>query len=253
MKTNSIANDIRYKLDPVAWCREVLGWEPDGWQARFLRTEKRQLLLNCARQTGKSSIVAARVAHRMRYRANYFVLCVAQSDRIALELFNKKIKPALELSGDLQDASKENLHEIVLANGSRCVCVPSNEDTIRGFSALNEVIEDEAAMVDDGVYAAIRPMLMTTKGTICLMSTPKGQRGHFYEAWHGGGDWEKFTIQASSCPRADLEFLKAERAELGEWLYRQEYECEFLSTLDAVFPIEQVKKALDEEMEAFTW
>jgi len=250
---SSLADDIRYKMDPVLWCREVQGWEPDEWQAKFLRSNARQVALCCARQTGKSSVVAVRVAHRMRFRPGYFVLCVAQSDRIALELFNKKIKPALDKCGEMQDASKENLHEVIIPNGSRCVCVPSNEDTIRGFSALNEVIEDEAAMVDDAVYAAVRPMLMTTKGTIVLMSTPKGKMGHFYEAWHGHGDWDRYTVTASACPRADVEFLASEKKELGDWLYRQEYECEFISDLTAVFPDEQIRKAMDPEGEVFTW
>ena len=97
---------------------------------------------------------------------------------------------------------EDNRLSLSLRNGSRVVRLPGTAATIRGFSAPDLIIEDEAAFVDDGFYRATRPMLATTSGgRLILMSTPYGKRGHFYEAWHESGDWHRVEVPATDCPR----------------------------------------------------
>jgi hypothetical protein len=43
-------------------------------------------------------------------------------------------------------------------HGSRIVALPSSDNRTIGFSAVNLLIFDEAARVDDAVYAAARPI-----------------------------------------------------------------------------------------------
>jgi hypothetical protein len=248
----SLLDDFRYAHDPVAWSREVVEIDPDEWQGRFLCSQHRNVALRCSRQSGKSTISGIRVAHRLKFRRKYFVVCVAPSERQSVELF-EKIKFPLSRAGDLEVSLKDNVHEIILPNGSRCVCLPSNPDTIRGFSAVNELLADEAAMIEDAVFAAVRPMLMVSRGTLVMMSTPKGQRGYFYESWQSSEVWDRYTVKCYDIPRFAKEDIEREKKELGEWMFRQEYECEFLSTLDAVFPAEQVRAAISDEVEAFAW
>ena len=61
--------------------------------------------------------------------------------------------------------------------------LPGQEKTIRGFSGVTLIIEDEASRVDDTLYRAVRPMLAVSGGRLILMSTPYGQTGHFFEEW----------------------------------------------------------------------
>jgi hypothetical protein len=77
---------------------------------------------------------------------------------------------------------EDNKTGLRLSNGSSVVCVPSSADTIRGFSAIDLLIEDEASFVDDVVHEAVRPMIAASKGQFMMLSTPNGQRGHFYDA-----------------------------------------------------------------------
>lgn len=242
--------------DPVAWCLETQHWQPDEWQSKFLRTSARRCLLKCCRQAGKSTAVAKRVAHRSRFHPGRFSVCTAPSDRQSLELFTK-IRDALSASGDLEERpSKDNMHELVLANGSRIICLPSNADTIVGFSGVDDLLADEAALIDDEFFARVEPMIMRSKGSITLMSTPKGQRGHFHELWANGQGWERFDVTWRDAVKAghfDLEDLEQFKAEHGEWMFRQEYDCEFLSTLDAVFPLEQIMRCMDDNAEVFAW
>jgi len=50
-------------LDQVAFTTTVPGLHPDPVQARILRALDRRILLNCTRQWGKSTIVAALTVH----------------------------------------------------------------------------------------------------------------------------------------------------------------------------------------------
>src|ERR1035437_4701637 len=65
--------------------------------------------------------------------------------------------------------------------GSRICSLPGDPKTIRGFSAPALILEDEAAFVDDELFAAIKPMLAVSRGQLILMSTPFGRRGHFFD------------------------------------------------------------------------
>jgi hypothetical protein len=111
------------------------------------------------------------------------------------------------------------------------------------------IVEDESARVDDPLYYAVRPMLAVSGGRLILMSTPFGKRGHFFQEWTDGGDgWERVEIPASRCSRISPVFLQEERRALGDWWYRQEYECQFVETLDQVFSYDQVMSAISSDV-----
>jgi hypothetical protein len=83
-----------------------------------------------------------------------------------------------------------------------------------------------------------------------MLSTPYGRRGAFFEGWENGGDeWERYEIPASECPRISPSFLEQERSQMPEWVYRQEYCCEFAETDDQVFTYDMVYGAVDEDVE----
>ena len=52
------------------------------------------------------------------------------------------------------------------------VALPSKEATVRGFSGVTLIIEDEASRVDDLLYRTMRPMLAVSGGRMILASTP---------------------------------------------------------------------------------
>ena len=110
--------------------------------------------------------------------------------------------------------------------------MPSNERTIRGYSAVDLIIEDEAASVSDDIYTAIRPMLAITDGEYDMLSTPRGRRGHFWEAW-SSDEWEKVMITAADNPRISAVPGGERGARLTH--VRWEYECVFLGRRRACF------------------
>jgi hypothetical protein len=89
-----------------------------------------------------------------------------------------------------------------------------------------------------------------------MLTTPYGKRGVFYEAWtssrsgesSGAYGWERYEVPARDCPRISEEFLEEERRALPSWVYRQEYECSFEETEDAVFTTEMIDGAISPEV-----
>ncbi len=144
---------------------------------------------------------------------------------------------------------------LALENGSRVISLPGNESTVRGYSAVNLLIVDEAAQVSDSLYKSARPFLAVSGGQLITLSTPFGQSGWWAQAWHADEPeakherWQRYRITADQCPRISPEFLEEERLELGEWYFRQEYYCEFMQDEFAVFREEDIAALANPELE----
>jgi hypothetical protein len=243
-----LASDLAQALDPVIFAREALGFTPDPWQERALRWSGKRLLLNCSRQSGKSTTAAILALHRAIFYPSSLVLLVSPSLRQSSELF-RKVQDMLRDLPEQPELIEDNKLSLQMRNKSRIVSLPGSEETIRGFSGASLIVEDEAARVPDDLYFAVRPMLAVSGGRLILMSTPFGKRGHFFKEWTEGGDtWERIRITAHDCPRISPQFLEEERQALGEWWFRQEYLCEFVETEDQLFTYEQAMAALSDDV-----
>jgi hypothetical protein len=231
---------------------EKLGIVPDAWQEDFLRSSADRVLLNCSRQSGKSTMSAVIALHRALYHPGSLVLCLAPALRQSQELFGKVADFYRDLGRPVPPQGERKL-SLELENGSRIITLPGSEKTIRGFSGAALLLVDEASRVDDGLYYAIRPMLAVSGGSLMMLSTPFGKRGVFYEEWTsskagGTSGWKRYEVPASECPRIPASFLEEERRVLPSWVYRQEYECSFEETEDQVFTTEMVERAVTPEV-----
>lgn len=243
-----LADDLCNALDPISFARS-LGFSPDVWQARVLATRSRQTILNCHRQSGKSTTTSIIAVYQSLYWPESTVLLISPSLRQSSELF-RKVRYWFSRMPGLVSFPEDNKLSCELSNGSRIISLPASESTVRGFSAVDLVIEDEASRVPDELYFSIRPMLAVSGGRIILMSTPFGRRGHFWEAWSKGGDrWDRFTFRADENSRINKGFLEEELATLGRYWYSQEYQCEFLDPVDSIFSYELVANAFTSEIE----
>ena len=239
--------DLQRALDPVEFSRYI-GIEPDEWQADVLRYEGKRLLLNCSRQSGKSTTTAIKALHTGIYRNKSLILLVSPSLRQSQELF-RKVKDSYEAMEVQPGLLEDNRLSMVLANGSRIVSLPSDQATVRGFSGVTMILEDEASQVKDEFYRAVLPMLTINNGAFIAMTTPYGKRGHFFNEWtDGGDDWKRIEIPATQCPRISAEELERQRRSLGSMFFRQEFLCEFVETADTVFGYDLVQSAFSDEI-----
>jgi len=244
----AIAADLARALDPVLLA-QAAGIEPDPWQADVLRSATLRLLLNCSRQSGKSTITSILALHTALYEAGALVLLLSPSLRQSGELFKKCIATYKDLGRPVAPESETAL-TLTLENGSRIVSLPGSKDgTIRGYSGVHLLVIDEAAWVPDSLYMSVRPMLAVSGGRLVALSTPHGTRGWFYESWQGQEPWERYEVPATACPRISPDFLAEEQRSMGEWWFNQEYLCQFSEAETQAFRREDVDNAFREEVD----
>ena len=245
---DGIRSDMLLALDPVAFSRHI-GIDPDPWQADVLRYEGKRLLLNCCRQSGKSTTAAAKALHVAVYRPKSLILLVSPSLRQSQELF-RKVKDGYSAMADRPTLLEDNKLSMTLANQSRIVSLPGDQSTVRGYSGVTLILEDEASQVSDDFHAAILPMLIINNGQLITMSTPFWKRGFFFDAWNDSGDeWRRVKVTAQECPRMSPEQLEQQKRAMGEMFFRQEFLCEFVDTEEQTFAYDLIHNAFDDGVE----
>jgi len=200
-------------------------------------------LLNCSRQSGKSTVTALIALHCAIYEPGALVLLVSPSLRQSGELFRTIMGFYSKLDW-APPLVAESVLKAEFGNGSRIISLPGSEKTTRGYAGAHLVICDEAARCDDALMAALRPSLATVDGSLICLSTPAGKRGFFFEAFTGSDpQWTRIRVPASECPRISAEFLANERSSLGPMRFSEEYELAFLDDQTAVFPTDIIARA----------
>lgn len=212
--------------DPILWAEQVSQTALDPWQASVLRSQHPRDLLNCSRQSGKSQISSLRAAYRALYLRRDQIV-IAPTLRQSGVIF-RRCSAWLASSGAGLNRSTSTLLE--LSNGATIHCLPGDRpDFVRGLTA-DDLIIDEASRIKASLIAAVTPIISTRpNATITMLSTPAGKTGAFYDAWQSQSDWRRTKIRAEMCPRISPAFLAEEKLRLGDALYSQEYQCEFIA------------------------
>jgi hypothetical protein len=248
----SLAVELACAADPVTFARMRLRNAdgepiiPDPWQERVLRSRERQIITNCCRRSGKSTMAAVLAAHTAIYSPASTTLIVSRGQDQAKELFSTA-SSFLKSHPTMPRMSADSLTRCTLSNNSRIISL-ANGDAVRGYSP-QLIIVDEASWVDDKTHKALRPMLAlkgkaTRRARIIMMSTPHGRRGEFYETWtNGGPDWHREMIIADDCPRIDQAWMAQEKQRIGDFWLRQEYYGVFCESEDQLFSNEHIEAA----------
>jgi hypothetical protein len=227
---------IAHAADACLWARDVLGFTADPWQQELLRSTAPQLILNCGRQVGKSTVIASLAVHTAIFHDDSLVLLIAPTQRQSIELARKclDVLQRIEPIEKLEEDAKTSV--TLSRNGSRIVALPGHDaKNIRGYSAPRLIVFDEAGFASDAVYDALLPMLAASpEGRIALLSTPYLNLGFYYEIWHGTGSWERYEVRSSECPRISAKWLEERKAE-NPLTFAREYECQFGGGEESLF------------------
>lgn len=250
MEPDFVLQQIASRLDPAVFARVVLGIHPDDKQTAVLRSLAPQLILNCSRQWGKSTVSSILALHQAYFVPKSLVLVVSPTLRQSGELI-RKIIGYLPSLGIRRKSDGVNTLSVELPNGSRIVGLPGRDGTIRGFSGTSLLIIDEASQVADSLYRSVRPFLAASRnGRMVIMSTPYGTRGFFWEEWERGDGWQRIDTPATECARFDPAFLQRERKSMGESWFKQEYLCQFLENENTFLPRAWVEAAFTRDIQS---
>ena len=220
------------------------------WQRKWIDDESRFRVMLKSRAVGGSFLIALESFLWSLLKPNSTILLISYSMRQSLELF-RKVKEhinkwkgiQIKYQGETYSFTatlSETKTQVEFQNNSRIVSLPNNPDAVRGYRA-DHVYVDEAAMFknDFEIKSAIIPCIAGRNGRLSLISTPKGKRGWFYEAW-SSPTFSKHKVHYSQAPHITKEDLEGMRASMTELEWAQEMEMEFLDELNALFPYEMI-------------
>ena len=231
-------------LGVLEFFRERLKFFPDEAQQEVIAALGENIILNCTRQWGKTSLIAGMLYYEALSKPETLYLIVSPAVRQDAEMLRKEEK---WMGQDGIPVRGDGIHEhsLQFPNGSRIVAIPSVQATARGYSAVSVLVMEEASQVPELAYDTLRPTLAVSGGRTWLLSTPFGKRGFFWKEWaHGGDEWERFEVKAEDCPRIPKKFLEGELRRHGRGWMNQEYGCVFAAPIGVLFSEELLEGAI---------
>jgi phage FluMu gp28-like protein len=245
---------VANQLEPIQWLRENTGFEPFWYEAKILEDHALRLrVIRKSRQIGITTTICREGIWKACTSHDRLILIVSPSDRQSKEPM-RRIQIVVDANPKLATmVTAKNKSEIDFNNGSRIISLPNNPDRLRVYAA-NDIYLDEAAhfLNDEPVMAAIRPMLIATKGSFTIISTPFGKRGLFWNQYKIATDLKGVdeTVKAydlypsTISPIITEQDLDRERPFYTELEWKQEYEGEFIEEVDVYYPMVLIEAAV---------
>ena len=250
----------------------VWRWQPHTTQRKLFCSDTSVQVAACGRRWGKTECLSVDIATLALAEQGCRQLVVAPTEaqaRLLGEAVQDRLDKALA-RGDPEGqgrtlAVRARPHLVLTvswpnteAPGSEILCRTAGRDgrNLRGLWA-HRIIVDEAAYVPDRVLCEVLPPMLADKGgEFLLASSPNGRRAAFYRLYALGadrppanGEMDGISYQAFQCPTADnghldRAWLGSQRDEMGELLYAQEFEAQFIDDFGMVFREEDIDAAV---------
>ena len=264
------------------WSRQeyvrLLGFNPFPWQDAILDSTSKRIVINAARQAGKSTITSADPCWIGKYQEKSLSIVLAPSETQSQDDM-EKVQNFVALDSTYPKYAPAATH-LTIENGSKIRIVPARQ-TARGKSKPNIVILDEASQITDQIYTeVVLPMFTDNPGRLIMLSTPFGKQGFFWDTFcnlEPDDPWERYEIRSPWEPiqtpkglelvpfmDGDEKAYQEERAKHGikAWFsprhsnykeqlallwrmgirkYKQEFCCEFVETEQSVFSYDEIK------------
>jgi hypothetical protein len=212
---------------PAEWAARALHFSPSKLQAEVLNYQGDRLIVCCARQWGKSTIIAIKALYEAVHNPNTVTIILSRSKEQA-EVILQCIRANAATLGLAAARYLGRDYSIALPNGAAIFAIAHHAETALGYTA-NTLIVDEAAVVKDETFAAALPSIARNNGKLWILSTPGGQTGTFYTLWHDEAlsHWHRVKATVDDLPYAGRDII-----DLHLRLYpakaKQDLYCEFV-------------------------
>ena len=207
------------------------------------------------RQTGKSTTVVSYLLHYALF-----------NDSVNIGILANKASTARDLLGRLQTAYENlpkwiqqgviswNKGSMELENGSKILAASTSASAVRGMS-FNIIFLDEFAFVPNHIaesfFSSVYPTITSGQSTkVIIISTPYGMN-HFYKLWtdavNGLNGYEFSEVHWSQVPGRDAKWKQETISNTSERQFTQEFECEFLGSVDTLISASKLRCLTFEE------
>lgn len=236
-------------VDPVYFIREYvkiqhpslgkMKFELYDYQVRLIQgfLENRFCITKVGRQMGKTTVIAAYLLWYATFKPDKVVLVASNKNSNAMEIMARITFAYEELPMWMKAGVKYGTkHSLEFDNGSKIISSATTENTGRGLS-ISLLMLDELAFVKRSIqyemWTALAPTL-STGGSCIISSTPNGDNDLFSELWTGGeldvNGFKTLPVDWDEHPDRDETFKEEMIAKVGELMWRQEYECQMISS-----------------------
>tara|TARA_R110000744_G_scaffold186985_2_gene306419 strand:+ start:485 stop:1978 length:1494 start_codon:yes stop_codon:yes gene_type:complete len=266
-KAEILAEIERCSEDPVYFIRRyvyiehpikgIIPFDLFKFQERIIGDiiDNRFNILRKFRQAGVTTIAAAYSLWSIIFKDNHNVMVVSIGDRESIA-FLRRVKLMYEdLPMWLKPKTKRvNSHELHLSTGSRVRAQPAGAG--RGES-VSHLIVDEAAFIDRmrEFWAAVYPTI-STGGKATLISTVNGMSNLYYELYRdadmGVNSFNVIDLHWREHPDYTEEWAAENRPIIGERMWLQEYDCEFLGTGETFIDRHTLRNLKDNEVTEYS-
>ena len=207
------------------------------------------------RQSGKSTIVTSYLLWYVIFNDNVNVAILANKAATAREMLQRLQLSYENLPKWLQQGVVNwNRGSLELENGSKIMAASTSASAVRGMS-FNIIFLDEFAFIPthiaDEFFSSVYPTISSGKSTkVIIISTPKGMN-MFYKLWHDAelkrNEYVTTEVHWSEVPGRDALWREQTIANTSEEQFNQEFECEFLGSVNTLITSTKLKIMTYEE------
>ena len=252
--TDQIQEYVKCKNNPIYFAKNyvkivsldegIIPFKMWDFQEKLITNfhENRFNIAKLPRQTGKSTTVVSYLLHYALFNDNIRIAILANKAETARELLQR-----LQLSYEnlpkwlQQGVGSWNKGSLELENGSKIVAASTSSSAVRGNS-FNIIFLDEFAFIPNHIaeqfFSSVYPTISSGNTTkVIIISTPNGMN-MFYKLWHdaerGKNGYIPLEVHWSQVPGRDAEWKRQTIANTSERQFTQEFECEFLGSVDTL-------------------
>ena len=201
------------------------------------------------RQSGKSTVVTAYLLWYIIFNDNVNVAILANKAATAREMLQRLQLSYENLPNWMQQGVVNwNRGSLELENGSKIMAASTSASAVRGMS-FNIIFLDEFAFIPthiaDEFFSSVYPTISSGKSTkVIIISTPKGMN-MFYKLWHDAeldrNEYVTTEVHWSEVPGRDAEWKEQTIKNTSEEQFNQEFECEFLGSVNTLITSSKLK------------
>ena len=201
------------------------------------------------RQSGKSTVVTAYLLWYSIFNDNVNVAILANKAATAREMLQRLQLSYENLPKWLQQGVVNwNRGSLELENGSKIMAASTSASAVRGMS-FNIIFLDEFAFIPthiaDEFFSSVYPTISSGKSTkVIIISTRKGMI-MFYKLWHDAelkrNEYVTTEVHWSEVPGRDALWREQTIANTSEEQFNQEFECEFLGSVNTLITSTKLK------------
>ena len=258
---------IKCKEDPVYFAKNYVqivtldhGLQPfkmyDFQEKLVNRFHKNRFnICKMPRQTGKSTTCVSYLLHYAVFNDSVNIGILANKAATARELLDRLQTAYENLPRWMQQGIiSRNKGSLELENGSKILAASTSASAVRGMS-FNILFLDEFAFVPnhiaDSFFASVYPTITSGKSTkVIIISTPQGMN-HFYKMWQdavsGRNGYTYHEVHWSQVPGRDAKWKEETIKNTSQRQFTQEFECEFLGSVDTLISAAKLKALVFEE------